>query len=148
MRARIWIAAAVLSFAVVSVWYWIVNRPIHTIGSRELVPAEGVPGTKVNVCLDNLVWFRTCPSKEYTMLFDAKGDRFDFPVYPVNAPPGPKIIKHKCREWGEIPRVAPGLAKIKSYIKHSCPVLGSFWPGTVTIITQMPDMDLMVRSQN
>jgi len=121
------------------------SLPVDPCPDQNKISEAHVIGSPLDICLDNIVWFRVCPSTEYVHLTDAAGGIYNLPIHIVSHPQGPITIKHKCRAWGMVPRIAPGLAKVTGYIESYCPLLSPIYTGTVTIITQMPEMKLMVR---
>jgi len=143
-RVGFWAIAVPIVFALISFWYWVAARPVQHFTKTSLVPAEGAPGTKIDFCIDDLEWFRICPAVTFMQIVDAGGKIYDMPTHPVSKYLKAGKIGYKCRDWGAIPNIQPGPAKVTGYVEAYCPVIGSL--GTITIVNHFSKMTLIVKA--
>ena len=62
-------------------------------------PAKAVEGSTVEICFDDLVWYRLCKGQLATYLTPPKGHRLDFDLYTISTPAKTGRVTPKCRRW-------------------------------------------------
>ena len=115
------------------------GNPVNTY----FKPTEGIEGTDIQLCLDDVTWKRLCPSQLVTQLTPVRGSKLDLGAYPINVPPSvnpetgeelmlPHKLAKKCR-WWKVPMLGEnreaGAAVMTGYVRTECtPYLDQRWP--------------------
>ena len=102
-----------------------------------LKPTQGIEGTDIQICFDDVVWKRLCPSKLVTYLTPVRGSRLDLGTYEINVPATTGRIPPKCR-WWKVPMLGEnreaGAAVMAGHVQSECGLLDRWYP----IYTQLP----------
>ena len=88
--------------AAVSIWQWVLNGPVLSYGDPAKTyfnPAVASPGDKINLCFDDISWFKICPSALSTYLQPPRVHRRDFPNYNISTPLSIGKVPPKCRPF-------------------------------------------------
>lgn len=146
LKEKRWqITIVVLLALIVAGWHWGLRAPVITYGHPSksyFKPAEGSPGDTIQICFDDVVWHRVCPSVLSQYFTPAKGPRIDT-VYAISVPPRPGRVPPKCRPW-KIPDLTDdqlGLGTLSGHVTSQCWPLDHWQP----IIETLPPMKLLVR---
>lgn len=118
---------------ILSIWQWGLNAPVLTYGDANKTyfnPSIASPGDKINLCFDDITWFKLCPSTLNTYLQPPKVHRRDFPTYTISTPANVGKVPPKCRPF-IVPDVVDidqngnkiegyGIAKFTGHATHYC----------------------------
>lgn len=138
--------AAALAFVVtfIGVWQFFFRTPPVEYGDASRTHfnvSRATEGDAIEICFDDIVWRRVCPSYLVTNLTPARGPRLDLPRYRISAPAEPGRVPPKCRKW-TVPELgagrAPGIAVLSGYVESQCSPLDYWYP----IRTPMPTVKL------
>lgn len=153
LNGKKWPVIIVASAGVaVTGWYWFANRsaldygrPGATYFDRQIA----APGEEIEICFDNVVWRRICPSKLVSHItcvqriqrngrdiIEARG--FNPPAYNINVPMKTGPIVKKCRPFVLPTACQPGPLRYEAFAQSECPPFGN------VVYSKLPPLDLNV----
>lgn len=146
------LAASILICGVVSFWYWYANRPALDYGrpgSTYFDRQIAGQGEEIEICFDNVVWRRICPSRLISHIsciqrvqrdgrdvVEMRG--FNTPAYEINVPMQTGPIAKKCRPFKLPVACQPGPLKYEAFAQSECGPLGN------VVYSQMPPLRLSI----
>ncbi len=142
------IILTVIIVILATIWQWGLNGPVLSFGNPSktyFMPSKTSPGDTIKLCMDDITWYKICPSKTVTYLQPPLVHRRDFPNHDVSVPKATGKVPPKCRPF-IVPDVVDinadgsktegyGLAKFSIHTVSYC---------TLTVITTTPDIDLEI----
>lgn len=138
--------AGALAFVVVVIgmWQFFFRHEVVSYGAPAKTyfnTARAVEGDAIELCFDDVVWYRVCPAWLVTHLTPARGPRLDLPTYRISKPAEAGRVPPKCRKW-VVPELGPqrsaGPAVLSGYAEFQCSPLDYWWP----IRTPMPSVKI------
>jgi len=141
---------------VLGLWQFVYRGEVMSYGitkdSVRFKPTTATEGDTIELCFDDIVWKRLCPSHLVTNLTPAKGPRLDLTPYPINTPfhvdakDLPHRVTPKCRKW-VVPDLGPdrsaGLAVLSGFGESYCSPLDYWRP----IITPLPSAKITINKR-
>jgi len=103
-----------VAFAVIFAGFWqfFFRGEVVSYGDPSKVyfsPGAAKEGEDIELCFDDIVWKRLCPTFLITHLTPARGPRMDLPSYKIHVPSKAERVPPKCRSW-KVPSL--GLSRV------------------------------------
>lgn len=151
LKAKRWPITVVVVLAfMVAGWHWGLRAQVISYGHPSksyFQPAEGGPNGTTNLCFDDVVWHRICPSVLH-MTFtpanccDDKVKRWDS-QYTISVPLKTGRVPPKCRPWKipDVPDEGMGVGTLTGFASSECWPLDHWSP----IAETLPPMKLTLK---
>ncbi len=123
-----------------SLWQWVINSPVLSYGDAAktyFVPSLASPGQKIEICFDDITWYKLCPSELITYFQPSKGHRKDFPTYTIGVPISVGKVAPKCRQFvvPDVEQDGYGIGEWYGHANHKC---------MINIHTELPKVKLEI----
>jgi len=152
LNGKIWPLFVIGAIAlVVAFWHWVLRADVVTYGDPTKTyfqPASATEGDQIEICFDDLVWYRLCRGRLITRLTPAKGSRMDLEAYTISTPAKVGRVPPKCRKWTvpalnsdreEGAAVLDGFAEFECWpIDHWSPIVMTMPPLKLNILKRKP----------
>lgn len=121
-------------FALLGIWHWVLRAEVVSYGDpakNYFNPASATEGDEIELCFDDITWFRLCRGRLVTYLTPAAGQRLDLVSYTINTPTRTGKVPPKCRKW-VVPSLGErqaGTGTLGGHAEFNC---GFFAPRMVT----------------
>ena len=148
LRGKIWpLAVIVLVAGMLATWQWVLRAAPVSYGAPSKTyfkPAAAAEGEEIELCFDDLVWFRLCRGTLVTQFTPARGARIDLPSYTISTPAATGRVPPKCRKW-TVPKLGPdreaGGAVLGGFASFECGMFDHWSP----LVVNLPTIRLHVK---